>query len=94
MPGILGYGAYVPCFRIKAETIAWHWGGDPEAVKRGLLLEEKTVPGLDEDTITISVQAARYALQRADKARGFKREQIEEDLKAFLNKRMPDWKGQ
>ena len=65
MPGIIGYGAYVPCYRIKAETIARQWGGDPEAVKKGLLLEEKTVPGLDEDTITISVQAARYALQRA-----------------------------
>ncbi len=66
MPGIVGYGAYVPCFRIKDETIARQWGGDPAAVKKGLLLEEKTVPGLDEDTITISVQAARYALQRAD----------------------------
>ncbi|MFB0515686.1 MAG: hydroxymethylglutaryl-CoA synthase [Candidatus Neomarinimicrobiota bacterium] len=65
MAGIVGYGAYVPCYRIKAETIARQWGGDPEAVKKGLLLEEKTVPGLDEDTITISVQAARYALQRA-----------------------------
>jgi len=65
MPGIIGYGAYVPCYRIKAEIIARQWGGDPEAVKKGLLLEEKTVPGLDEDTITISVQAARYALQRA-----------------------------
>lgn len=65
MAGIVGYGAYVPCYRIKAETIARQWGGDPEAVKRGLLLEEKTVPGLDEDTITISVEAARHALQRA-----------------------------
>jgi hydroxymethylglutaryl-CoA synthase len=54
MAGIVGYGAYVPCYRIKAET-----------VKKGLLLEEKTVPGPDEDTITISVQAARHALQRA-----------------------------
>jgi hydroxymethylglutaryl-CoA synthase len=65
MAGIVGYGAYVPCYRIKAETIAEQWGGDPQAVKKGLLLEEKTVPGTDEDTITISVQAARYALERA-----------------------------
>ena len=65
MHGIVGYGSYVPRFRIKAEDIANQWGADAEAFKRGLLLEEKTVPGPDEDTITISVAAARYALTRA-----------------------------
>ena len=65
MHGIVGYGSYVPRFRIKAEDIANQWGADAEAYKRGLLLEEKTVPGPDEDTITISVAAARYALDRA-----------------------------
>jgi hydroxymethylglutaryl-CoA synthase len=65
MVGIVGYGSYVPRYRIKAEAIADQWGADAEAYKRGLLLEEKTVPGPDEDTITISVAAARYALTRA-----------------------------
>ncbi len=65
MVGIVGWGAYVPCYRIKAETIARQWGGDPESVRKGLILEEKTVPGLDEDTITISVAAARDAIERA-----------------------------
>ena len=65
MVGIVGWGAYVPCYRIKAETIARQWGGDPESVRKGLLLEEKTVPGMDEDTITISVAAARDAIERA-----------------------------
>ncbi len=65
MVGIVGYGAYVPCYRIKAEDIAVQWGNDPVAVKRGLMLEEKTVPGLDEDTITISVAAAKHAVLRA-----------------------------
>ena len=65
MIGIVGYGSYVPCFRIKVEDIARQWGSDPEAVKNGLLVNEKTVPGMDEDTITISVQAAKYALLRA-----------------------------
>lgn len=65
MAGIVGYGAYVPRNRIKSEEIARQWGKDPAVIRRGLLLEEKSVPGLDEDTITISVAAARAALDRA-----------------------------
>jgi len=65
MTGIVGYGAYVPAYRIKAETIANQWGMDPVSIENGLLLKEKTVPGLDEDTITISVAAAKNALKRA-----------------------------
>ncbi len=65
MAGIVGYGAYAPCYRIRAEDIAVQWGNDPKAVKKGLLLEEKTVPGMDGDTITISVAAAKNALLRA-----------------------------
>jgi hydroxymethylglutaryl-CoA synthase len=65
MSGIVGYGAYVPSNRIKSEEIARQWGKDPEAIRRGLLLEEKSVPGLDEDTITIAVAAGRDALARA-----------------------------
>ncbi len=64
MIGIVGFGSYLPRYRVKVENISKEWGADPEAIKRGLLLYEKTVPGLDEDTITISVQAAKYALQR------------------------------
>jgi len=65
MHGIVGYGSYVPRFRIKADDIANQWGADAEAFKRGLLLEEKTVPGPDEDTITMSVEATRNALARS-----------------------------
>jgi hydroxymethylglutaryl-CoA synthase len=65
MAGIVGYGAYIPRKRIKAEEIARQWGKDPEGIRKGLLLEEKSVPGLDEDTITISVAAGRAALDRA-----------------------------
>jgi len=59
--GIVGYGAYVPRYRIKASEIARVWGGADD----GLPIEEKAVPGLDEDTITMSVEAARNALARA-----------------------------
>jgi hydroxymethylglutaryl-CoA synthase len=65
MVGIVGYGAYLPRYRIKAEVIAQQWGADPVAITRGLQLSEKTVPGQDEDTITISVAAAKNALRRA-----------------------------
>jgi hydroxymethylglutaryl-CoA synthase len=65
MTGIVGYGAFIPRNRIKSEEIARQWGKDPAVIKRGLLLEEKSVPGLDEDTITISVAAGRSALDRA-----------------------------
>jgi hydroxymethylglutaryl-CoA synthase len=65
MVGVVGYGSYVPAYRIKVEEIAHQWGMDPQAIKKGLLVNEKTVPGMDEDTITISVQAAKYAVQRA-----------------------------
>jgi hydroxymethylglutaryl-CoA synthase len=65
MNGIVGYGSYLPHFRIKIESIAKEWGDDPAAIKRGLQLFEKTVPGLDEDTITISVEAAKNAVKRA-----------------------------
>ena len=65
MVGIVGYGSYLPRYRVRVDEIAKQWGRDAEAVRRGLLLKEKTVPALDEDTITISVEAGRNALRRA-----------------------------
>jgi hydroxymethylglutaryl-CoA synthase len=65
MAGIVGYGAYVPRNRITSEEIALQWGKVPETIRRGLMIEEKSVPGHDEDTITISVAAARDAIARA-----------------------------
>ena len=65
MAGIAGYGAFIPRRRITTEEIARQWGKDPGTIERGLLLKEKSVPGFDEDTITISVAAGRAALARA-----------------------------
>jgi len=64
--GIASYGAYIPRWRLKIEEIARVWNVNPEDYKRGLMLEEKSVPSPDEDTATISVEAARNALKRAE----------------------------
>ncbi len=63
--GIIGYGAHIPRRRIRVEEIAEVWGADAPTYKRGLQLHEKSVPGLDEDAITFSVEAGRNALARA-----------------------------
>ena len=57
MAGIVGYGAYIPRNRIKVEEIAKVWGADAPSYKKGLMLEEKSVPAPDQDTITMSVEA-------------------------------------
>ena len=60
--GILGYGAVVPAGRVRAATIAAAWGREADA---RLPLEEKSVPDLDEDTITMAIEASRSALARS-----------------------------
>ncbi len=65
MAGIVGYGAYIPKYRIKTAEIAKVWGEEPERIEKGLGIIEKAVGGLDEDTSTISTMAALDALKRA-----------------------------
>jgi hydroxymethylglutaryl-CoA synthase len=59
--GIAGYGAYVPRYRLPGSEVDRVWteskGGSP--------IKEKAVPGPDEDTATMSIEAARNALARA-----------------------------
>jgi hydroxymethylglutaryl-CoA synthase len=59
--GIIGYGAYVPRYRLPGTEVARVWtdgiGGSP--------VKEKAVAGLDEDVATMSIEAARNALARA-----------------------------
>ncbi|MGC8826796.1 MAG: hydroxymethylglutaryl-CoA synthase [Anaerolineae bacterium] len=59
--GIIGYGAYVPRYRLPASEIARIWKNGEDV----LPVREKSVPGLDEDTATMAIEAARNALQRA-----------------------------
>jgi hydroxymethylglutaryl-CoA synthase len=60
--GIVGYGAYVPRYRLPATEVDRVW---TEGYS-GTPIKEKAVPGPDEDTATMSVEAARNALQRAE----------------------------
>jgi hydroxymethylglutaryl-CoA synthase len=65
MVGIVGYGTHIPRYRIKVEEIAKVWGADAPSFKKGLNLNEKSVPAPDEDCVTLSVNAARNAVRRA-----------------------------
>jgi hydroxymethylglutaryl-CoA synthase len=59
--GLVGYGAYVPRYRLPASEVSrvWTEGQAPLPIK------EKAVPGLDEDVVTMSIEAARNALFRS-----------------------------
>jgi hydroxymethylglutaryl-CoA synthase len=59
--GITGYGAYVPRYRLPATEVSRVWTGG----EGGLPIKEKAVPGLDEDVVTMSIEASRSALKRA-----------------------------
>jgi hydroxymethylglutaryl-CoA synthase len=54
---IRAVGAYAPRFRITAEAFAEAWGQFQAAG-----IEEKAVPGADEDALTMAVAAAKRAL--------------------------------
>ena len=63
--GIVGYGSYIPKFRIRVEEIAKVWKQDFEKIKKNLLIEEKSVSSQDQDCVTLATQAAQNALNRA-----------------------------
>ncbi len=59
--GIVGYGSYVPRFRVDAQEIGRVWKGRKK--ERGITF--KAVAGPDEDSVTIAIQAARNAMKMA-----------------------------
>src|SRR3989344_8745984 len=62
MVGIVGYGSYIPKYRIKTEEIARIHGKDGSSIKRDLLIDEKSVPSSDEDSLTMGIEASLNAL--------------------------------
>ncbi|MEM3400117.1 MAG: hydroxymethylglutaryl-CoA synthase [Candidatus Micrarchaeia archaeon] len=63
--GIVGYGVYIPTYRIKVGEIARIWGEDAKGIESGLNVSEKSVPDTDEDCATMAVEAARNAVLSA-----------------------------
>ncbi|QQG49524.1 MAG: hydroxymethylglutaryl-CoA synthase [archaeon] len=57
---IHGYGAYIPYYRLPTTEIArvWKGGGSGPNV-------EKTVASMDEDTVTMAIEASRQAVRMA-----------------------------
>ena len=60
--GIAGYGAYVPRLRVRTADISAAWRPRGAAAPA---VAEKSVPGPDEDVVTMAIEAARTALDRA-----------------------------
>lgn len=64
--GIVGWGGYIPRFRIKVEEIAKTHGKEGKKIAKSLGVLEKSVANFDEDTVTMAVEAAKLALARAN----------------------------
>lgn len=62
---IIGFGRYLPQYRLKTAVVAEHYGQDPKTVGQGLGVSEKTVPGREEDSYTMAFEAARQATEIA-----------------------------
>lgn len=78
--GIVGYGAYVPRYRLPGTEISRIWTGEigvkdimnaataepSQNLAADSPIKEKAVQGLDEDTATMSIEAARNAIARSE----------------------------
>lgn len=70
--GIVGYGVYIPLQRIQSELIVREREKKREdlpqfldKVRNGLLLKDKSIAGISEDSITIATEAALNAVEMA-----------------------------
>jgi hydroxymethylglutaryl-CoA synthase len=66
MSGIVGYGTYIPKYRLKLSEIAQMWGKESAEIEGGLRISEKAVAGFDEDAVTMGIEAARKAIAAAN----------------------------
>lgn len=60
--GIVSYGTYIPKYSVRIAEIAEFWQRDGGSVVKALGLEEKSVPAIDEDSVSMAVESAYIAL--------------------------------
>jgi hydroxymethylglutaryl-CoA synthase len=63
MVGIVSYGTYIPECRIPLGEIARVWRKKPEEIIQSLGIREKSVPHVDEDAVTLAIEAALKSLE-------------------------------
>lgn len=62
MVGIVSYGAYIPKFRVNVSEIASFWERDGDTVSKSLGILQKSVPSIDEDSVTMGTESSLSAL--------------------------------
>lgn len=65
MTGIVTYGTYIPKYRVKLSDIAAMWQKDETEIISALNVTEKAVPAIDEDSVTIGIEAGKRAFEKA-----------------------------
>ncbi len=60
MEGIISYGAHIPIYRLSREILNQVWGGRGKG--------EKAIANVDEDSMTMGVEAARNCLKGIEKS--------------------------
>jgi hydroxymethylglutaryl-CoA synthase len=68
MTGIISYGTYIPPYRIRLSDIAHAWEKNEKDIVTSLGIKEKSVPGVDEDAVTIALEAGLGAIQASKKS--------------------------
>lgn len=74
--GIISYGSYIPCNFIAGQSIEEAQGNEGANIYKSLGVFQKTVPSVDEDTTTLSVESGTQAIERfsTDKKVGIKKD--------------------
>lgn len=65
LAGIINYGTSIPRYRLRVADIALAWKKNPDEIVSSLGIKEKSVPGVDEDAVTLAVAAGFSALSNS-----------------------------